>query len=337
MIKIKQLLIFFVFFIFLPHACFCEYRKAVTHTGGDRLGDKLVDYIHAKWVSYKWGYPLFYQPFKYSDQLILHDQEKILTSRAAKSFACRFTVKDVNQLDQDYNTLFEIFHFPDSYDEYVQIGWAGFAPYIPVDWTDTKFRDRMRALIYPKYPLSLISPPKDVISVALHYRNGGGVDDNYVKSILPLRFPINEYYFEQLKNLHSLVNNDSLYVFIFTDHPNPSEIKQMFLSRFPNNITFDCRATSSHNSCVLEDLFSMMNFDCLIRPISHYSSVASHLKDFKIEISPKHGHYKNHSDISLGHIIDETYIIQRATWDLEKKEWRSNDVLTKDVIYNDCE
>src|SRR3989344_3123013 len=41
---------------------------------GGRFGDNLVAYIHAKWISYKYDLPLLYQPFSYSDGLVL-DQD----------------------------------------------------------------------------------------------------------------------------------------------------------------------------------------------------------------------------------------------------------------------
>src|SRR5688572_24493836 len=45
---------------------------------GSRVGDQLISYMHAKWISYKTGFPLFYKPFPYSDQLVLHYKEKRL-------------------------------------------------------------------------------------------------------------------------------------------------------------------------------------------------------------------------------------------------------------------
>ena len=42
-----------------------------------------------------------------------------------------------------------------------------------------------------------------------------------------------------------------------------------------------------HNANVLEDFFSMMDFDCLIRPGSHYSRFVQRLGNNKIVIYPE--------------------------------------------------
>ena len=41
-----------------------------------RLGDKLITYVHAKWISYKYGLKLLYRPFEYSDKLMLSKIEQ---------------------------------------------------------------------------------------------------------------------------------------------------------------------------------------------------------------------------------------------------------------------
>lgn len=54
-------------------------------------------------------------------------------------------------------------------------------------------------------------------------------------------------------------------------------------------IHFDCRkGTNSHKLNVLEDLFNMTRFDCLIRPSSSYSTIAQLLNNFIIVIHPMH-------------------------------------------------
>ncbi|NDD58753.1 MAG: hypothetical protein EBZ47_05820 [Chlamydiae bacterium] len=47
----------------------------LTYHGGGRFGDRLIAYMHAKWLSYKYNIPMLYIPFAYSDDLILDDIE----------------------------------------------------------------------------------------------------------------------------------------------------------------------------------------------------------------------------------------------------------------------
>ena len=53
-------------------------------------------------------------------------------------------------------------------------------------------------------------------------------------------------------------------------------------------ITFGYRENDNcHNANVLEDFFSMMEFDCLIRPGSHYSRFVQRLGKNKVVIYPE--------------------------------------------------
>ena len=305
--------------LLLPMACFSEHKKAITFGWGGRLGDNLLDYTHAKWLSYKWGIPLLFQTFEYSDQFVFDNIEEKLTPEN-EVFYSKKMLDSLSQLDQNIavDTLYFLAHACDNYDEFVFIGsWGTF---VPVDWSDEIFRNMMRTLIAPKHPLNLIEPPCDVISVALHYRTGGGFvwDTDEMKRGLPLRFPEDSYYFKQFAELCSLVSYEPMYVHIFTDHPQPEEIRTLFRNHFPDpNIEFGCRLVGNrHDQNVLEDLFSMMKFDCLIRPISHYSMTASHLSDFKIEFFPTHG-YWNHNIF----VVDKVQVIEKGSWDPLNKKW----------------
>jgi hypothetical protein len=316
MMKFKLLL---MFILFNPFACFSENNKVITFGWGGRLGDNILDYTHAKWLSYKYGIPLLLTTFEYSDQFVFYDKEEHLTpEKCALYTEVRF--ESPNQLVQEVNTNTRFFlaHGCDSFDEYVSLGYWG--TYVPVDWNDEYFKNMMKGLIYPKNPLNLIIPPKGVVSVALHYRNGGGFihDTDTMKRALPLRFPENEFYLEQLKRLYLMVGCQPLYVYIFTDSPEPEQVKTMFQSYLAGlNIKFVCReAGNRHDLNVLEDMFSMMNFDCLIRPISHYSITASHLGDFKIELFPKHGYWYGDK-----FVVDEVNTVQKATWDSLRSIW----------------
>lgn len=57
-------------------------------------------------------------------------------------------------------------------------------------------------------------------------------------------------------------------------------------------VLFSCRTEgNAHNANVLDDLFNMTRFDCLIRPASSYSKIAQLLGNHKIIIYPKRVHW----------------------------------------------
>ena len=318
-----KLFSYFLCTFFLTFACIegkpAPKKKAVTFGWGGRLGDQILDYTHAKWISYKWKIPLYFKPFDYSDQFVFHDFEKHLTPERATLF----TEKHLTSLEELKNsvrvdTLYFVVHVPDSYEEFLFNG--GYGLYIPVDWTDQKFKYMMRSLIAPKNPLDLIYPPKETISVALHLRTGGGFvwDTDSMKQCLPLRFPDFPYYVEQLNKLYAHLGRESLYVHIFTDSPDPESLRTILRGYFPqDNIEFGCRTEGNrHDANVLEDLFSMLNFDCLIRPMSHFSMTASHLTDFKIEFFPTHGYWENNR-----FVVDQVKMVETASWDHRTRQW----------------
>jgi len=310
---------YFLSFLLLTFFCFAAPQKAVTFGEGGRLGDNILDYTHAKWISYKWGIPLLFRPFDNSELFVFHDVEQHLTAENKGHYFQKY-LKGFHELSEsiDTDTLYMVGHVPDAYEEYVFLGSHGL--HIPVDWSDPYFRDMMRALIVPKQTLDLIHPPKDIISVALHYRDGGGFvwDTDTMKRGLPLRFPDISYYIKQLKRLIVMVGRQPIFVQIFTDHPEPEKIKKHFKSIFPqSHIEFACREFGNrHDANVLEDLYSMTNFDCLIRPMSHFSMTASHLKDFMIEFYPTNGHWDNHR-----FLVDKVEVIERGKWDRVAKKW----------------
>lgn len=308
--KIKSIF-FLLLLILLPLSSYCNHEKAVTFGWGGRLGDNILDYTHAKWISYKYGIPLLFKSFEYSDQFVFSDVEEHLTSENQLNYT-QVTLKNLDQLNKKLkrNTLYFLPHACDSYVEYVFNGLHGL--YVPVDWSDKTFREMMKTLIAPKYPLKLTYPPSNIISVALHFRTGGGFvwDTDSMKKGLPLRFPEPEYYIKQLSRLHKFANYKPMYVYIFTDHPEPGILRKLLEDSFSNkNIQFDCRLEGNmHDVNVLEDLFSMINFDCLVRPMSHYSMTASHLGDFKFDFVPKHGYWENNK-----FIVDQVDIIKKGT------------------------
>jgi hypothetical protein len=291
---------------------------AVTYTlSGGRLGDDLLSYLHAEWVSYKYNIPLLYKAFRYSNQLALHTMKESIASVLSSRFNQILTLSKGQTLsvDSSAKTLYVIPYFPESLGEHDatlagphrsqltnKSSWA----YFEVNWDDKNFLSRIRQQIKPNAQLNLIYPPEDYISIAIHIRkNSGGFDwpllndldeafydpnQKYVDVIFPLKHPPMSYYVEQAHRIINLFPDQPFHRHIFTDDPNPTEITQQF-ERLLNNprVSFLCRTTdNNHYSNVLEDMFSMTNFDCLVRADSNITIVASKLKDFKVAISPAH-------------------------------------------------
>ena len=244
---------------------------------GGRFGDNLLSYSKAKWLSYKSNIPLLYLPFKYSDQLMLYEKETMYTPEAAQLFSTIMHLPIGSKMQLlPYNSTLYISHWKTE---------------ITIDWYDPTFIKELKQNIAPRYEIEKTIAPNDCISVAAHVRTGGGfiVDNEQERERCPLRFAPDEFFIDQIARIAEMFPEQNLYVHIFTDHQNPLFLKQKFEKALNNpRITFGCRTQDNyHNANVLEDFFSMMDFNCLIRPGSHYSRFVQRLGNNKLVIYPE--------------------------------------------------
>lgn len=193
-------------------------------------------------------------------------------------------------------------------------------------WEDlrrnTALLEKLKTLLSPSSPLpEIITPPKNVKSVAVHVRKGGGYDmplystqifDNrqliglpehnyslhmpkdvrdckHQDIFRPLKSLPEQYYIDQINFLLTSFPQEKFFIYLFTDASNPAQIAKKIHSYLidPKRVTFESRkGEHSHDKNVLEDLFSMMNFDILIRTNSSYSDLAHLVSDYELIIYP---------------------------------------------------
>lgn len=270
-----------------------------------RFGDNLLAYCHAKWISYKTNVPLLYRPFIYSDQLYLHTAEKkySLQHQDLREYTYYHSFVEI---ERNAQTVYIVPFFPESP---LEICLEPFnAYYFAVDWHDPLFKQELRTMIRPISEfVPHIQLPNDHICVAMHVRKGTNFDrilgidvknlTDWNKGPLLFKIPPDSYYIDQLKRVADIYNGQPLWVYLFTDHNNPVELAEYYQSQLRGYpIIFEYRNDENrHDLNVLEDFFSMvfLPFDCLIRPESHYSFVASKIGKFKLVISPKSFFYED--------------------------------------------
>lgn len=293
-------LIFFlinIFFIASSTGCF----TAVTYTfSGGRLGDNLLSYCHAKWVSYKYNIPLLYKPFDYSDQLMMHLSEMPYSQELEQQFTKIVVYSNDTIIDPSSGYLYVIPYFPESIfnrDDSV------FPFLFFVDWQDSEFKALLQKMIYPINQLKMPALPKDSLTVALHVRKGTGWDiPNYritpeqLTASHPLRFAPDSFFINQLKNIVRIFNDQQIYIYLFTDHNNPAELAQKYRQAVGcDRMIIDYREQENNEFInVLDDFFALTHFDCLIRADSNFSFIASKLGNYKMQISPWHGLVNGH-------------------------------------------
>ena len=292
-------------FFFMLQCAFAiaEEKAAVTYTFGGRLGESLMSYMHAKWISYHYDIPLILEPFQYSDCLMLGLAERKLTEQFAYPDHVISLGKgaQVESFTQE-TTLYIVPFFPENQIELDSYPW----PYFKVDWQDEGFKAELKKMIKPITPFPAFEFPSGRISVAVHVRKGGGFDTEHALNYHPEKFPPNSYYIEQIRLLYEKLEHIPLYLHVFTDDRNPEQIVDLFQNNLQGlDIIWDYRKEdNAHNMNVLKDFFAMTEFDCLIRPISAYSHSIELISDFMISISPAHL-----SDINGAVVVDQVNVV----------------------------
>ncbi|OGN65177.1 MAG: hypothetical protein A3E80_01305 [Chlamydiae bacterium RIFCSPHIGHO2_12_FULL_49_9] len=266
--------------------------SAVSYTlSGGRFGDNLLAYAHGKWISYILDVPLIYTPFPYSHLLALDRTlppqasiERVLTLQSEGDFL------NLWNIDSERGPIrIDIPFYPETSQDFDTPNC--FPVWTQVNWDDPKFSAQLQREIAPLIPIPKFDLPADCMTVAVHVRTGEGEESSWARftALWPMKGPPPAYY---INALHLLAKNipKPLYVYLFTDYSNPAAILALFAASCKGlDIEFDCRKLgNTPNRNVLEDFFSMAQFDCLIRSDSSYSLMASKLFPYQIVASPYH-------------------------------------------------
>lgn len=103
------------------------------------------------------------------------------------------------------------------------------------------------------------------------------------------KFPPEQFYIDQIIKLSNELNNQNLYVQIFTDDKSPHELLNRIKQKINlPNITFfyfDNRNYSFKDQ-ISQDIFNMSRFDVLIRSQSYFSRIAELMGNSKMVIHP---------------------------------------------------
>lgn len=282
--RLKHLLIFLILLHMSYTSVFPQLGTgpAVTYSldASTRLGNALLNYIKALFISCKYKVPLLYKPFPYSDQLTLSkinlhtfnseslkNHSKVIHVGHDYTFM-QYVFKELEKAEiTGNNNLYDI---------------SFFAPFWEAELDNEEFR---KILIDHIKPLIMITPlniPNNCISIAVHVRSRNNTfDTQHDIDTMPSLFPPHYFYINGLKQIINHFKERSLYIYIFTDDPNPVAIKERYLKALRDytqhaKIVIECRTSeNTHYLNILEDFFGIMQFDCLINPNSTFSKCAA--------------------------------------------------------------
>lgn len=282
---------------------------AVTYEMKGRLGNHLIAYLHGKWISEKYGIPLLYKSFNYSEFFIFEQEERYHFSDWKTRY--RNNIIPMKSEDDLYTlkkpTLLEIPYFRDDPFFREDLYRKKVVPF-EINWKLPEFRELAKRLLQPRFPVKTLELPKDVLKVVAHVRTGGGKPgDIRVRLNFIHKFPPESFYIDAIKKMSELHNHVPMYVFIMTDDTNPPLIAQRFREALASltNITIACReGEAGHSVNVMEDFFSIRQFDCLIRGDSTFSIMGAMLGEQKTTIIPKTAHVEGENIV-----VDEMEVI----------------------------
>lgn len=316
------------------------YEFSITYAlDGGRFGDQLTNYLRALWVSWKYELPFYYRPFDYSDQLCISSYHPHLNNQKFDAKLEYFHFLDLDKT----RTVFSYLDRKDSCSKKLIWNVGMLTPFIEEHFCekldDEAFRAFIKPIIQPKEELNLIAIPKERKSIAIHVRTGVGYDWKINIENMPTKFPPETFYLAGLKEAFKFFEGEPLYIYLFTDHPDPVSLKESFIKRiiFPINSVFECRHENRHDQNVLEDLFSMASFDAIIHPDSSISRLAVILSAPIFEVKPSHwAEVRLNSDgIAVldknGQFIVDPLIIQRASRGKDIVSMKVHPI-TKDII-----
>jgi len=300
--------------------------------GNGRMGNDLIAYIHAQWIAYENNLKFYYQPFDKSDYLMCSVMDEHLPNINNNRSWQKTVLRDVRKvpicsekMNRKKHRLLEfvfLTYFSDTFVQQVK--------------TNPGFLKHIRKRIAPRTPLKLIHPPKDVLSLAVHIRKGGGWDASlgsvqvfnlqynrdrylrpkeivYVDTIFPLTHPPEQYYIDQIIEFSRLHDHQPIYVFIFTDEPLIENLVKRIKEQVNlSNIIFDYRKDGTgFHKYALDDFFSFQNFkNVVFTGKSTFTSIINLICDFDLKIYPTTYHWE-YDELGRGYLFMDNIVYER--------------------------
>ncbi len=264
-----------ILFFCFPFMLFSQSYLTYEFSGG-RFGDNLLAFLHGFYLAEKYELPLIYRPFPYSNQLQFHYHMPYREGEINAGY--RLIEDESDLLSLQENVIYHLPYFSDF------VGQQEINPHwldIKIDWDDPMIKERIQSMVRPIFDVKTPQFKEGHISVALHIRRGKVFDGPGLMEREPLKAPPISYFLEALQYVEDYFYPTPLDIHIFTDDPNPKELAEELGLEVSYRVS-----GNSHDRNVIEDFFSMIEMDVLIRSESNFSYCASLLGDYILDITP---------------------------------------------------
>jgi len=264
-----------------------------------RFGDQLCHVFHALLTSYQLHIPFLYTPLSKECNVLFSEHPFFKMTEPPSHKVYHVKRGQPFQNPMSVNRYINKVHSPAIYMIH------GLGSQILTLANKSQFSMWLRQIITQPKHLNLALPPKDgSISVAVHLRKGSGpckLDQKALAGLTSWKMPNNTfglasekflpeaYYIAQIRYLANKFHNKQLYVFLFTDSPLPELLCKEFSQKInKENVALHSRQNNpdQHETGVLDDFFSILHYDVLVRSYSHFALAAEILGDHQLILSP---------------------------------------------------
>ncbi|HSX26204.1 MAG TPA: hypothetical protein VLE89_04265 [Chlamydiales bacterium] len=287
----KQLI--FLFFLFLNTLLHAAH--AITYEGGDRLGDRLLAYSQARYLTYITQVPFLHRPFRYSDQMKIDYQAESYEEKF-RSFHFQYTIRSGDELLEFFRriqnpntppTLFILDYHPTEITEWDKDSSRSVLFNVPW-WQDREFFNYLHASTAPNIPIPDLTV-EGRLNVAAHVRTLSGGDTVDTSTLaFPLKHTNTDYHKRQIRRVYEYNRRRPMHVFLFSDTKEPLALLEEFRNSFRGeDIIFNTRVLEQPDTQhAVEDFFAMQKFNVLIATQSNFSMMAARVGDYDMVIFP---------------------------------------------------
>ena len=257
---------------------------SITYTiPASRLGDKLLSFLHASWIAYKYQIPLHLKPFRSSSSFHLTYNG---SDKAPKTRNIIVISKESDIMPHKKTpTLFEVPFFASNKEILHE---KIIYPMFDVDWEDTTFKSIIKRSLAQHRKRGLLNKDPSTIAIGIHIRTGAGKDSESVRRGWKLKFPPIEYFAKQIITIQRLLEGKKLQYFLFTDDKEPQALARALNALLNGKeVLFQCRdSTANPKETILSDFALLQEMDALIISQSSFSFVAAKTGCASIIIMP---------------------------------------------------
>ncbi len=285
-----------------------------------RMGDKVVDYCKAEYLSRKYNIPFLLNYSSDFDIFALSLQKKRLNEAMRKNYGVHIIVKTENDIRENLKTQCNVLFFINAYTKLdlndlpntgITYDSRNIEQIFALMQVDNNFKEEIKTrLSLQNFKCCQTVKRQGELSVAVQIRRGNGLDKEiflgesiclseqffgscrkiiFADLVHPTKFPPTQYYVDQINRLAELFPKKILRIYCVTDEDDPVGLIEILKKNIcHDNVLLELFRPSgdTFQMRIAEDLYRLATADCLIRSTSHFSGVAQLIGNHKMVIWP---------------------------------------------------